>query len=78
MINWTAPEGDTIVNNTRMTINPTISNGITYTSSLQFTYLIEGDEGNYTCNWMILESSGSQSVELQLASKPSMKTIYNY
>ena len=36
-----------------------------YTRSLQFTYLMEGDEGTYTCNVMILETSGSQSVELQ-------------
>ena len=36
-----------------------------YTRSLQFTYLMEGDEGTYTCNVMILGISGSQSVELQ-------------
>ena len=36
-----------------------------YTRSLQFTYLMEGDEGMYTCNVMILETSVSQSVEQQ-------------
>ena len=64
MISWMGPVGDTITNNTRITINRTTSRGNTYTSSLQFTYLVEGDEGNYTCNVMILDTSRSQSVEL--------------
>ena len=65
MINWTAPGGMTIMNNSRMSISPTISNGNVFTSNLRFEYLMEGDEGNYTCNWMILENSGSMSVEIQ-------------
>ena len=66
MISWTAPGGvGSIMNNTRMTISPTTSSGNVFTSSLQFTYLMEGDEDNYTCNWMILQATGSQSVELQ-------------
>ena len=64
MISWIGPGGDTIMNNTRITINPTTSSGNTYTSSLQFTYLMEGDEGTYTCNVMILDTSGSQSVNI--------------
>ena len=65
MISWMGPGGVTINNDTRVTISPTTSSGNTYTSSLQFTYLMEGDEGNYTCNVMILETNVSQSVELQ-------------
>ena len=63
MINWMGP-GGVITNDSRVTISPTTSSGNTYTSSLQFTYLMEGDEGIYTCNVMILDSNGSQSVEL--------------
>ena len=62
-ISWTG-SGGPIMSNTRMTISPITVNGNTYTSNLQFTYLMEGDEDTYTCNVMILETSGSQSVEL--------------
>ena len=65
MISWMGPGGGSITTNSRVTISPTTSSGNTYTSSLQFTYLMEGDEGTYTCNVMILETSESQSVELQ-------------
>ena len=64
MISWMEPGGGSIMNNSRVTISPTTSSGNTYNSSLQFTYLMEGDEGTYTCNVMILGASGSQSVEL--------------
>ena len=64
MISWMGP-GGVITNDSRVTINPTTFSGNTYTSGLQFTYLMEGDEGTYTCNVMILETSGSQKVELQ-------------
>ena len=71
MIIWIRPGGDTVTNNSRVTINPTISSGNTFTSSIQFIYLMEGDEGTYICNVMILETSGSASVELEtLTSKP--------
>ena len=65
MISWMGPGGSSIVNDSRVTISPTTSSGNTYTSSLQFTYLMEEDVGNYTCNVMILETNGLQSVELQ-------------
>ena len=75
MISWMGPGGGSIMNDSRMTISPTTSSGNTYTSSLQFTYLMEGDEDTYTCNVMILETSGLQSVELQsLNSKLSALT----
>ena len=59
MISW-----GSIMTDSRVTISPTTSSGSTYTSSLQFTYLMEGDEGTYTCNVMILNTNESQSVEL--------------
>ena len=65
MISWMGPGGDSIMNGSRVTISPTTSSGNTYTSSLQFTYLMEGDEGTYTCNVMILDTNRSQSVELR-------------
>ena len=65
MISWMGPGGGSIISDSRVTISPTTSSSNTYTSSLQFTYLMEGDEGRYTCNVMILESSVSQSVVLE-------------
>ena len=64
VINWMGPGGESITNDSRVTISSTTSSGNNYTSSLQFTYLMEGDEGMYTCNVMILETSVSQSTEL--------------
>ena len=65
MISWMGPGGDSIKTDSRVIIGSTTSSGNAYTSSLQFTYLMEGDKGTYTCNVMILGASGSQSVELQ-------------
>ena len=77
MISWMGPGGGSIMSDSRVTISPTTSSGDSYTSSLQFTYLMEGDEGNYACNVMILETSGSQSVELQsLTSMLSLTYVY--
>ena len=64
MISWMGPGGEPITNDSRVTISPTTCGGNNYTNSLQFTYLMEGDEGTYTCNVMILETTGSQFVEL--------------
>ena len=65
MISWIGPEGKPITNDSRVTISPTTSYGANnYTSSLQFTYLMEGDEGMYTCNVMILETKTSYSLVL--------------
>ena len=65
MISWMGPGGESIINNSRVTISPITSSGNNYNSSLQFTYLMEGDEGTYTCNVIILETIASQSVELE-------------
>ena len=70
MINWMESGGDTITNDSRVTISPTSGSGNNYTSSLQFMYLMEGDEGTYECNVMILETNGSDSMKLtKLTSK---------
>jgi len=58
------PGGDTITNDSRVIISPTSSSGNNYTSSIQFTYLVEGDNGTYTCNVMILATSESESIML--------------
>ena len=62
-ISWMGPGGDTITNDSRVTISPTIGSGNNYTSSLQFMYLMEGDEGTYECNVMILGTSQSDKIE---------------
>ena len=66
MISWMGPGGESITNDSRVTISPTTSSGNNYTSSLQFTYLMEGDEGMYTCNVMILETFVSSTREMML------------
>ena len=68
MISWMGPGGYIITNDSRVTISPTSSSGNNYTSSIQFTYLMEGDNGTYTCNVMILETNGSASIELGVLS----------
>ena len=64
-VSWTGPNG-TITNDNRLTITPTISNGTSHNSSLQFSYLLENDEGEYSCNLVIFGTllSGSKSVNL--------------
>ena len=64
MIIWMGPGGNAITNGSRVTISPTSSSGNNYTSSVQFTYLMEGDSGTYTCNVMILETIELSSVVL--------------
>ena len=75
MISWMGPGGE-ITNDSRVTISPTTSSGNNYTSSLQFTYLMEGDEGTYTCNMRILDASGSQSIELQTLSRKFSLSLF--
>ena len=66
MISWMGPGGNITATNGRVSIGSFTAGGNNmYTRSLQFTYMMEGDEGRYTCNVMILETSESQSVELQ-------------
>ena len=79
MINWIGPGGGSILNNSRVMISPTTSIGKNYTSSLHFTYLMEGDEGTYTCNVTILDTNAFQSVELlPLTSMFSVITLHTF
>ena len=66
MISWMGPGGDTIRNDSRVTISPTSSSGYKYTNSIQFTYLMEGDNGTYMCNVSILTASEVTSVDLEI------------
>ena len=65
-ISWMGPRGAITTTNGRVSIGSVTDDGNNmYTSSLQFTYLMEGDEGTYTCNVIIVDTSESQSTELQ-------------
>ena len=75
MISWMGPGGESITNDSRVTISPTTSSGNNYTSILQFTYLMEGDEGMYTCNVMILETNETNMREIQLNGKVVLNLI---
>ena len=76
MINWMEPREGSIISDDRVMMSPVTSSVNIYTSNLQFTYLMEGDEGTYTCNVMILETISLQSVELQpLTSKLCMTCL---
>ena len=68
MFIWKGPAGDTITNNSRVIISPITSSGNTYSSSIQFLYLMEGDEGTYECNVTILTTLTSESDSLVLES----------
>ena len=76
-ISWTVSGGGSgggpIINDSRVSISSTTSIGNNYTSSVQFTYLMEGDEDIYNCNVIILESSVSSSYTLpSLISKSAL------
>ena len=75
MISWMGPGGEFITNDSRVTISATTSSGNNYTSSLQFTYLMEGDEGMYTCNVMILETSISTLIAIENRSSKYINII---
>ena len=65
MISWMGPGGDTIRNDSRVIVIPTTSIGNNYISTLEFTYLMEGDEGIYTCDVMILETRVSDVIQIR-------------
>ena len=66
MISWMGSQGNINDTTGRVSIGSVTDDGNNmYTRILQFTYLIEGDEGIYTCNVMILDGSGSSSMEIQ-------------
>jgi len=65
LIKWMGPGGDTFANDSRVTITQTVVNNNAYISTLEFTHLMEGDEGVYTCDVIILETKESDYVEIQ-------------
>jgi len=65
MISWMGPGGDTIRNDSRVTISQIISINNDYINTLEFTYLKEGDEGIYTCEVMILETTASDYITIK-------------
>ena len=61
-------------NDDRVTVIPTTittddSIGIIYTAVIQFAYLMEEDEGNYTCTAMIKDNSGYSTFNLEIICK---------
>jgi len=64
MISWMGPGGDIISNNSRLTVSQIAQNGANLESSLNFEYLMEGDEGMYTCTVAILGMNESMSIML--------------
>ena len=55
-VTWRGPNNDTIMTNNRITINTTASANNNHTSTLQFQYLTEADQGSYTCHIAILNN----------------------
>ena len=67
-LTWTN-NGSIITSDNRVTITPTNitenPSSFTYTTTIQFAYLIEEDEGNYTCNIAVNDMMESRLVKLQ-------------
>ena len=66
MISWIGPGGDPVMTDSRVTISPTTSSNNVHTSNLQFTYLMEGDEGNYTCNVTIMRTNATRAQSIAI------------
>ena len=65
MISWMGPNGS-YINNSRITTEMDgLANHNTYNSTLQFDYLMEGDEGIYTCSVAILETVNLQTTKME-------------
>ena len=69
MIMWLDAGGNLVMEDGRVTISDTTAiNNRTFLSSLNFDFLMEGvygDVDNYTCDVMILDANGSDSIEIQ-------------
>ena len=61
---WLGPDRISITNDSRVFITSTNSSVNTFVSTLQFSYLMEEDAGEYTCNVTILKTTRSSSAEL--------------
>jgi len=76
MISWMGPGGNTITNDSRVTISPTTSVRSYFISTLEFSYLTEGDEGIYTCSVMILDTNGSDVIAIKNLTGKLVKCTY--
>ena len=75
IISWLGPGGDPIVTNSRVTISPTTSSNNDHTSNLQFAYLMEGDEGMYTCNVAIMRTNATRAESIEIGNFTSEYTM---
>ena len=66
MLTWIGPGGESITSDSRINISQTTVSGNHFASHLRFIYLMEGDEGIYTCNVIILETNSSDIVLLNV------------
>ena len=65
MISWMGPNGSYTSNN-RITIEmDAMANINTYNSTLQLAYLMEEDEGIYTCSVTILDTVNLQTTKIE-------------
>ena len=76
-LTWHFTSNDT----TRVTVIPTNittddSIGIIYTTVIQFDYLMEGDDGNYTCFLVINRDSAESTFDLEIISKCDVANLY--
>ena len=61
IFNWLGPKGNPVTYDSRVTVSSTSSSDNTFVSILQFSYLMENDDGTYTCCVMILSTNHSDS-----------------
>ena len=66
MLTWMRPGGESITSDSRTNISQTTVSGNHFASHLRFAYLMEGDEGIYTCNVVILKTNSSDTVLLSV------------
>ena len=77
-IDWRGPDGS-IVNNSRITIQPTVSDGgIMHKSSLQFLYISQNDTGTFTCDVKILDANISETLQLDNFTSKYSHIIHAY
>ena len=77
VISWMGPDGNLITNYSRIIVNSVTSFGSNFTSGLHFIYLMEGDEGIYTCNVMILDVITAGYVKINnLTCKYQVELLY--
>ena len=66
LLTWMRPGGELITSDSRINISETTVSGNHFASHLRFVYLMEGDEGIYTCNVVILGTNSSDTVLLNV------------